>query len=440
MKESDSTKVWTIGLLALIGLFTAFYLWGVEAVPFHPDESTYLYMSSDLETLFKAPTSMIWQPENEGDRRQHYRVIDAPLTRYLLGGGRILAGQPALAADWDWGKSWAENQEAGALPENALLKTGRVTVILVLPVSLLLIFLIGRAISGRYTGLLAVILLGLNALALLHNRRAMAESTLTVAILFAIWSFTQAERRPWLAGLAMALAFNAKHSALALLPVGLLAACWIPRSMDNRLHRSIRGGAAFLLIFGLVTFALNPYLWRDPLEALQATWSARQDLLASQLSHTARLAPTQILVTPMERAAALLANVYYTPLSFSEVGNYIENTAPSEQVYRAMPLHTLFRGLVGGTLLLVLTITGMLHGALMVRRPNQDRQRALVITLLATVMQITALVITIPLPWQRYSIPLLPFASLWAAYAIGYWLDARKERIGNVSAPISQRA
>ena len=74
MKELDSTKIWTIGLLVLIGLFTVFYLWGVEAVPFHPDESTYLFMSSDLETLFQAPTSLIWQPEIEGDRRQQVLV------------------------------------------------------------------------------------------------------------------------------------------------------------------------------------------------------------------------------------------------------------------------------------------------------------------------------------------------------------------------------
>ncbi|MFH1633237.1 MAG: hypothetical protein ABIG63_04395 [Chloroflexota bacterium] len=80
---------------------TIFYLWGLRFVPFHPDESTQLYMSSDFESLFSNPASLFWDPDREDDPRQRYRELDAPLTKYILGLGRVIAGQPALPVDWD---------------------------------------------------------------------------------------------------------------------------------------------------------------------------------------------------------------------------------------------------------------------------------------------------------------------------------------------------
>jgi 4-amino-4-deoxy-L-arabinose transferase-like glycosyltransferase len=413
-----------------LGLVTIFYLWGVARVPFHPDESTYLYMSGDLEALFRDPASLAWRPENAGDLSQHYRAIDAPLTRYLLGIGRGLAGLSPLPADWDWTKSWEENQSAGALPSDDLLLAGRVTVALLLPFCLLLIYLLGKAIGGCYTGLLAAALLGLNALILLHNRRAMAEGALTFGVLLACWSFLKARQRPWLVGLAAALAFNAKHSALALLPVGLLAVCWIPGQTSARYRKMAIAATQFLLIFGLLTLALNPYLWRYPIQAARATWSARQELLESQLATTAYWAPEQALYTPAKRAFALVANTYITPPSFAEAGNYLEHTAASQAAYLAIPGHNLLRGLVVGGLLLALTLSGILIAGLRLRQASPERRRAIILILLATFSLFLALALTVPLPWQRYSIPLLPFASLWAAYTLGFWLDQASESAG----------
>ena len=33
---------WNLLILIVLGLITIFYLWGIETVPFHPDESTFL--------------------------------------------------------------------------------------------------------------------------------------------------------------------------------------------------------------------------------------------------------------------------------------------------------------------------------------------------------------------------------------------------------------
>jgi hypothetical protein len=435
MKSHRST-LWNLFLLAALGLATAFYLWGIEAIPFHPDESTYLYMSSDLETLFRDPASLAWEAKKQGDLRQHYRAIDAPLTRYLLGVGRLAAGQPANPADWDWSKSWQENQQSGALPDPALLRSGRVMVALLLPLCLLLIYLLGATLGGRYTGLLAAVFLGLNALILLHNRRAMAESALTFGVLLATWCFIRYGRKPWLCGLAMALAFNAKHSALALLPVGLLAVCWTPEPTGIQPRKIAGAVLQYLLAFALLTLALNPYLWRHPLDAVQETLSERQELLKSQLADTARLAPEQALDTPLKRGAVLVANIYITPPAFAEADNYLQETAASQQVYLSMPGHDLLRGLAVGSLLLVLSITGLMVGAIQIWRTSSERRRALVLIMLATGAQFILLALTIPLPWQRYSIPMLPYACLWGAYALGYWLDPVRDSDARGASPI----
>ena len=210
-------------LWPLLILLTAFALSGTGEVPFHPDESTQLYMSRDFELLLSDPLSLAWTPDQSGDGRLHLRLVDAPLTKYLLGLGRSLVGLPALPADWDWSKTWEQNQAAGALPDPGLLLAGRLALTLLLPFSLLLVYQIGARMHGSLTGLLAALLLGLNALVLLHDRRAMAEAALTFGVLFALWSFLAGKRHPWLVGLGLAVVFNAKQTGLALLPVGLLA-------------------------------------------------------------------------------------------------------------------------------------------------------------------------------------------------------------------------
>jgi len=425
--------------LLVLGLLSVYHLWGVRTLPFHPDESTQLFMSADFEALLHDPSSLFWSPEKQDDPRQALRERDAPLTRYLLGAGRWLAGLGPPPVDWDWGKSWEQNRQAGALPDQRLLLVARLSITLLLPFSLLFIYLSGAALSGRFTGFLAALLLGLNALVLLHARRAMAEGALTFGIIFALWSFIQARRRPWLAGLGMALAFNAKQSALALLPVGLLAVCWLPlgpNAQDEPGRQALPGrvmciaGASvqYLGVFLALTLLLNPFLWSRPSQALRASWANREGLLQRQVADTARLAPEQALDSPARRAAVLLANLYLVQPSFAEVGNYLEQTAAAGQAYLAVPGHDLLRNIPGGGALMALTLFGALMAVLQARSAGPQRRRALVLTLIATLAQGAALVLLVPLPWQRYAIPMVPFVCLWCAYAFGHLLDKAKAR------------
>ncbi len=410
-------------LLALIIAFTIFAIAGLRGVPFHPDESTQLFTSSDFETLWRDPLSLAWSETQPNDLRTHYHLVDAPLTRYLLGMGRSLAGLPALPVDWDWSKSWEANRAAGALPDPKLLFVGRLTLTLLLPFSLVLVYLIGRQMDRQPTGWLSVLLMGTNALLLLHNRRAMAEAALTFGVVFALWSFLYGDRRPWLAGLGLALAFNAKQSGLALLPVGLLAVIYpsLPLQIEKRPLWQRLGSAwvQYLGMFLLVTLALNPFLWRQPLKAAQAAWEERQTLQAHQVADNARLSPEVALLTPGSRAAALLANLYMAPLAFAETANYQEQTASAEEAYLASPGHHLLRGLAAGSILFALTLFGVLLALLHLRRVEAERRRALILLLLASLCLGVGLLYLVPLPWQRYVVPLAPQACLWVAYALG---------------------
>jgi 4-amino-4-deoxy-L-arabinose transferase-like glycosyltransferase len=409
--------------IILCVFLSAFSIWGLSTVPFHPDESTFLFMSNDFDTFLNDPASLAWTVDNRFDEKQHYREIDAPLNRYILGIGRSLSGISSLQVDWDWSKSWEENRQAGALPDVGLLYAGRLSVVLLLPFSLFLMYVIGIQISNPLCGLFAALLLGTNALILLHGRRAMAEGPLVFGFLFALWSFIGGNRRPWLAGIGMALAFNAKHSAITLLPVGFLSVYWSTKFTTNRFLRAIWIGGQYLVVFIVITLALNPYLWRHPGQALQASWTSRQELLSNQLADTLRLAPEQALLTPVKRIASMVINLFIAPPAFSEADNYREQTNASEETYLSIPLNNLMRNMVGGGIMLMMTVFGLVSATLHLRQSPLDKRRAIVLILLATIVQATTVIFFIPLPWQRYVIPLVPLMCIWAAYSISLVLE-----------------
>ena len=375
-------------------------------------------MSSDFDWLWSEPLSLKFNPDRLEDPQQIYRLLDAPLTRYLLGVGRSLAGLSALPVGWDWAKSWQDNTTAGALPGQPLLNTGRLSLTLLLPFSLTFIYLAACSIRGRLGGFLAALLLGTHALVLLHARRAMAEGPLLLAITGFLASLSFAERRPWLVGLAAALAFNAKQSAIALLPVGLIAVAWLPTSIPPKWGRIVSNLVQFLIIFVGLTLALNPLFWRASWLTVRAAIHTRQDLLSHQLADARQYFPEQVLESPWERGVMLLGHLYLAPPMFAEVGNYRAETAPTEKAYLAVPGHRLGRNPIGASLWLGLSLFGMVWAGREAFRAAFPLRRQLALMLLATAFQAAGMVLAIPLAWQRYSLPLVPLVCMWTGIGV----------------------
>jgi hypothetical protein len=317
--------------------------------------------------------------------------------------------------------TWQENLERNAIPHEEMLLAARSIISILFPFSLIFQYLSAQTIGGKVGGYSAVILLGLNALVLLHTRRAMAEGPLLFGITAVIASWRDAGQRPWLAGLAMAFAFNAKQSSLALLPAGLLAVSWVTNSKKPHLKHICWNIIQYGLVIAAATWLLNPTAWQHPLATAKAAAQARAALLSKQVADTQLQAPSQILDKPAERTAVLIGHIYLTEPMFAEAENYRLQTADSEAAYLANPLNNLGRNYLGAGLYLAMTLAGVYVAVQQVGKSGFTRQRYTILVLLGTISMAAGLLLAVPLPWQRYVVPIIPFTCLWAGVGCS-WL------------------
>ncbi|MDX1438004.1 MAG: glycosyltransferase family 39 protein, partial [Anaerolineales bacterium] len=326
--------------------------------------------------------------------------------------------------DWDWSLSIDENTLKGALPTDGSLRAARLVITLFLPLSLVFIYLAGINLSGRWAGLIAVLLYGMNSLVLLHGRRAMTEGPYLLGVILLIWALSRSRTSPILVGAAFALALNSKLTALFLLPAALVAILW-QSNLDSAnlaqrrlVSRAVLNLGAFSLVILTISGLLNPVFWGDPLHAFQLSISERQKLLAAQVQATSLFAPNQVLISPIRRLIALIANVFILEPSFSEIGNYADWSAPVEASYLARPESSVLRGLVGGGVVAALFVFGLIASTLQSIRGKARASRRIVLVLIATLCQFSGLLLAIQLPWQRYTIGFVPFVSIWIALGL----------------------
>jgi len=418
-------------IIGFILIASLVYLAGVSRVPFHPDESTYIYMSSDLESFFHQPSEVFWQPEKSDELRQHYRMLDPPMLRTWMGFVRWITRQPELLTDWDWSKSWQENQAAGALPDADLLQTGRLAVAILFPFALAFMYLTGKRLGGESAGWVALALTASSPLILLHTRRAMAEGWLVTGIAFSLWALITWRKHPWLCAIPIALAFNAKYSAAPLLLVGLIAILWNPGEKNQTLRRKFLPLAAYLAIFAGITLLLNPFLWAHPLQALSAAITARSNFMTAQSIDFAGASSLFAPQTAWQSLTAMLAQVFFTPPAFAEVSNYLAQTEPAVEGYMSNPLNNLLRGPVGGWIQFGFFLLGLVTTLRSIfTPPGSASQRGLILILAALAFEFAFMLITANVAFQRYYLVLLPMviliSSLGLASLIRFLTDIYK--------------
>lgn len=376
--------------------------------------------------LFRYPGSLAWTAEAPPSADLTYRLLNAPLAKYILGAARLAAGIPstAVAHDWDWTLSWDDNIAASAMPSPSLLLASRIASALLLIPAIVAMYFSGRALGGRSTAILAALLLATNALVLLHGRRSMAEGALTLGVCLALLGLLHADRHPWLAGAAAGLAFAAKTSAGVWIPLGWVGAGWTSEPGNRSARRTAGRLAAFTLSAGIVVLLLHPVLWSNPFDAFRAMLQARQDLVASQVEMLQQTMPWAAPATPGERVVSALAQTFVAPPQFAEAANYMADTASDEARYMRNPVNSLLRGFTGGGLMLIATILGIVFGVRGEAQPAPASRRAVGLALLATVVQAVALVALVPLSFQRYVLPLVPLVCLWAGHGAGRMFEA----------------
>lgn len=405
--------------IGMIVLLAGLYAWTMMDVPFHPDESTQIFMSQDLSSLFLRPRELAWDGELPLANEERIRAIDAPLAKYFIGAVRGIFSIPALKSDWDWSQSWQENSAQGALPSRQQLVFARAGLTAALPFCLWFFYRALKAIFPGITSLTGTLLLGLNPLLLLHGRRAMSEALLLLGICLFLWMATREKRNPWLIGLVLGLAIGAKHSAVGLLPAGILAAAFVPE-----LGQNLKKAAGNLLKFSLILVTslllLNPFYWSRPLDALQAGLEARFQLAEEQredyLGSEGGAATT---------LSGLILNLYYTEPQTEEVGNYLAFTRADKQDYLSVGLHTWGRDRFSGSILFTFSLAGLiLVGRNYSNRTLREKENILILVLATLGMgTFSALLI----PWQRYAVAVLPFVICWIAAGFEPFLLALKK-------------
>jgi hypothetical protein len=450
-------RAWRIAEAASWLALAALVLWGTARVPFHPDEATHIYLSRDFDQLLAGgPRAVTWQATEQPADVLRYRLLEAPLSRYLIGLARTVGGQAAVSVDWDWTSSWESNVGAGALPSERLLFWSRLPAALSAAAAPLLVYALGRRMAGRGAGLAAAALYGLNALTLLHGRRAMSEGPLLLLMLLAAWLVVRAPRKWPVACMAAALALAAKVTAVAVLPAlaaGLvLAGAKGSSGSQAETNRArpwlaaaarLAAGAAVVVV---TWWAVNPALWAQPVAGLRAMVRERSAFMALQQGAADTFAPGLVLASPGERAAATLYHVFFAPPAYWDVANYAEQTRAAEERYAALPLHRLLRGpqiranMLPGAVLLGLALAGAAHGALRLWQWRAPASRRVEQETLAVVGALTlgALAVSYAanVPWQRYYLPLLPAACLWAGVGASWALQSARMALAPAVRPL----
>lgn len=405
---------WTAIFLFLT--YAIFYLSGLKDVPFHPDESTQIFMSSDVDIALSSFSDLFWSPEKAGDLRQHYREIDAPLTRYLIGFSRLLTHSTAIPVDWDWAKTWGDNRSAGALPTSDLLWLARLGNALFFLAGLILFFRTLQSIFNPYLALMACLIFALNPLILLHTRRAMAEPLLISLSILAIWVLLFQRDKVWLMGITVALAVNAKQTALALcLPVLFLIL--LPAGQQKKWSLFLTHGSQFLLSFLFIWFLLNPFTWSDPVHSIQDALIERQELVSQQTGMITSASPEKAIGSIPEKSAAMLGAVFFSQPMVADVSNYIHQTQKSETVYFSSPIHNLNVWPFISLLNFLLTISGLVFFLVNFIHKRIPLQKAALIMFSLT-GYVIFIFFFINFPFQRYYLPLILFSSLFSAYAV----------------------
>ena len=415
-------------LSILFTLILWFYFAGIPSVPFHPDESTQIYMSSDAS---ESADLLAYVPGGRSGDKWRYRLIDSPLSRTMMGWALKIKGVTPNLSDWNWSANWRVNIALGALPSDDALATARWSVAWVFPLTCLFLYLLAKKISGSASAVVAVLLFATNALVLMHTRRAMSESVLLCAVTALVWLMIDIKNKPWFTAIAAAMAVNAKQTAFPLAALAGIEMLILPQK-ETIPKKALNSLIFFAVILGISWF-LNPAYWQHPIDAIGEGLRQRQELTEKMRVdyNTSR--------NPLEQAIIMTAQIFIQQPMAYDVLNYFEATRPAVDAYMSQPVNTLFRGYTGGAIMLVLSILGWIILWKHTGKSAPEKRLPFLIMNGIMLVFIMMLIFMTAAPFQRYYVILIPFLCIFQSTAIVFlwntFSNAIKKRTAGTGSP-----
>jgi hypothetical protein len=405
--------------LSLLILYLAFFISTIQLVPFHPDESTQIYMSRDVDVLFTTPGNLFFRAETTLSPEQRYRLIDAPLPRTIIGISRRIFHLQALESDWNWSLSWQENKDNGALPTNSLLLISRLCLAAFVPLGLVFFYLILKGVVNWPISLFITIILGMNAIFLVHTRRAMAEG-LSFCIYFAlIFLIIRKPEKAFLIGILAGLVFQAKQTTLPILFVPVII--WIINGIKNNQKMQILwkilvfSGAIFITYY-----VLNPVAWKYPFHVAVLQIQHRLAFSQAQAAEYQAISSSLAVTTFPSRFAAWLANTFFSTPAYYDIGNYSKELAQTIVLYGSNILNRLFSGWYFGLMSLFVGLFGFLLTIRKIKPVIISMNMSYIVLLTISIMQTIFSIFMLPITFQRYFLLNLAISMVWVGIGVYY--------------------
>jgi hypothetical protein len=415
-------KTWLLDIFWLIGL-AAYVLIGVAYVPFHGDESTLTYMSHDYYDLVQKrdidPVLYRDHPRDPSD--QKLRIINGTVGKMAMGFAWDMAGLTVkdLNQPWDWGAPWDWNLRDGHKPGDDLLRAARWSSALLLVLGVWALFGIVRLTEPhRIAAYAASALYVTTSAVLLNGRRAMFEGSHLGFALLAVLAATYLVKEQghpaktrrklliWSAlfGALSGVAVASKHTAVITIGVAYLAVITDPliwpgtatlrqRIRSYNLRRLLR--FALIPVLGMLVFlALNPAWWSNPLTMPDNVLVVRRNLLNGQAAAFGDYQRTG------EGVKQLVNNAFFAHTQYYEADRWQDYIADEIAAYDGQWYAGRGGGLIGGAALIGLFAAGLVR---LIPRWREDTVWLALISLVGTAL---ALLMTVPMNWQRYYLPL----------------------------------
>jgi 4-amino-4-deoxy-L-arabinose transferase-like glycosyltransferase len=177
--------------------------------------------------------------------------------------------------------------------------------------------------------------------------------------------------------------------------------------------RALLIGSVRFALYGLlavvILVALNPGFWSNPITMLQALLAERSNEINIQVANT----PYPLITLPQR-----LETIITYPMIHQDFGTFEpgENERYYSSLLAGQPLNNLL-----GWFLIILVGVGIGVSVWRVRQPGHE-SRVFYMGLLTWLVILIIALLTNPLPWQRYYVPLIPIYTLLIGVALhGFW-------------------